>query len=265
LSATSTWHPSRGAGGGAVPALVVPVRPARGRRWALGLVGLCAVACAGWFVTHSRVFELRTLTVTGNTHLSSEEVASIGGMTSKTNVLWLSTADVERRLEGNPWIKEARISRTLPSVLSVAIVERTPVAVLTGSGVLVSSDGFVLGRAASTPALPALEWVGTGEGTPTRLPVDLPSLQVLRALPADLMARVDRIGYDRSGRLTLTLRDGTRVILGDGEAAAEKAAALRALLGWIDRNEARIAYIDLTVPTAPAAMVQAGHGAAQGA
>src|SRR4029453_9177296 len=134
----------------------------------------------------------------------------------------------------------------LPSVLSIAIVERTPAGVLAGSGLLVSSDGVVLGGAGSTPALPALEWAGTGEGDPTRLPVDLPSLQVLRALPGDLVARVDRIGVDRSGRLTLTLREGTRGILGDAEAAAEKVAALRALLGWVDRNEARIAYIDLT-------------------
>jgi cell division protein FtsQ len=203
-------------------------------------------------VTRSRVFELRSLTVTGNAHLTSAQVASIGGVTSRTNILWLSSGALERRLESNPWIKEARISRTLPSFLSIAIVERTPSAVLAGPKLLVSSDGVVLGRADDATALPLIEADARRVGTEVRVPTDLPALRIVRALSADLLPRVARIGFDRSDRFTLTLRDGTRVILGNGEAGADKVAALGALLKWIDRNAIRIAYIDLTVPTAPA-------------
>jgi cell division protein FtsQ len=262
LSATSTWHPSRGGPGRAGRALVIPVRAARGRRWAVGAIGLCVLAAAAWAVTRSRVFELRSLTVTGNVHLSSAQVASIGGVTPRTNVLWLSTAALERRLEGNPWIKEARISRTLPSFLSIAILERTPAAVLARTGALVASDGFVLGHADPTTALPTIEAVGPKAEGPARISADLPSLHVLRALTGDLASRVGRIGYDRSGRLILTLREGTRVIFGDGEAAVPKAAALRAVLRWIDRNDRSVAYIDLTVPTAPAVLPSPEQAAA---
>jgi len=218
------------------------------------------VAAAAWGVTRSRVFELRSLAVTGNAHLSSAQVASIGGVTPRTNVLWLSAGALERRLERNPWIKEARISRTLPSLLTIAIVERTPAAVLAGTELLVSSDGVVLGQAESTTALPLIEFDPPGRGAPVRLPSDLPALEVVRALPRDLLPTVTRIGFDRSGRLTLTLHGGTRVILGDEEAASAKTAALRALLRWIDRTGILVAYIDLTVPTAPAVLPDRGKG-----
>lgn len=252
MSATSTWHPSRGATGRTAGPLVVPVRRGRAGRWAVGAIGLCILAAAAVGVTRSRVFELRSLTVTGNAHLTSAQVASIGGVTSNTNVLWLSSGALERRLESNPWIKEARISRTLPSFLSIAIVERIPAAVLAGPRLLVSSDGVVLERAEATTALPVIEADVRGAGALARIPSDLPALRIVRALPVDLLARVARVGFDRSDRLTLTLREGTRVILGNGEAGDAKAAALRALLRWIDRNDIRVAYINLTVPTAPA-------------
>jgi cell division protein FtsQ len=254
LSATSTWHPSRGATERGAGALVVPAHYGRARRWAVGAVGLCLLAAAAWGVTHSRVFELRSLTVTGNSHLSSAQVASIGGVTSRTNILWLSPGALKLRLEGNPWIKEASISRTLPSLLSIAVVERTPAAVLAGSRLLVSSDGVVLGRADPATTLPLIEAEVPGSGTHALLPADLPALRIARELPPELLSRVARIGFDRSDRLILTLRGGIRVILGNGEAGAAKAAALGALLKWIDRHGIGIAYIDLTVPTAPAVL-----------
>ena len=258
MSATSTWHPSRGATDRTAGPLAVPARRGRVRRWAVGAIGLSLLGAAAWGVTHSRVFELRSLTVTGNEHLSSAQVASIGGVTSRTNVLWLSSGALERRLEGNPWIKEARISRTLPSFLSIAIVERTPAGILAGSRLLVSSDGVVLGQADPETPLPLIEVEARPTGTPAVLPSDLPALRIVRELPAELAPRVAHVGFDRSDRLTLTLRGGIRVILGDGEAGAAKAAALRALLKWIDRSNVRIAYIDLTVPTAPAVLPVTG-------
>jgi cell division protein FtsQ len=212
-------------------------------------------------VTRSRVFELRSLTVTGTSHLTRAQVETIGGLSSGTNVLWLSPSAIERRLEANPWIKEAHISRTLPSALTIAVVERTPAAVVAGADLLVSSDGVVLGPAGSTVTdLPVIEFHPPGKATPALLPYGLPALAMVRALPGELAKRVAWIGFDRSDRLTLTIQGGTRVILGDGEAAPAKAAALQALLRWIDRSGIRVAYIDLTVPTAPALLPKVGKG-----
>ena len=219
----------------------------------MSLIGLSLVGAATWGVTHSRIFELRSLSVTGNLRLSSADVAALGGLDSRTNVLWLSTGALERRLEADPWVRDARISRTLPSFISIAIVERTPAAILAGSRILVSSDGIMLGQADDTTRLPVIgveaQPKGGGGG---RLPSELPALRVVRSLPPSLASSVVRIGADDSGSLILKLRDGTRVVLGDADRVEAKAAALEALLRWIDRTGVRVAYIDVTVPTAPA-------------
>jgi cell division protein FtsQ len=224
----------------------------------MSLLGLSLVAVATWGVTHSRIFDLRSLRVTGNVRLSSADVAALGGLDSRTNVLWLSSGALERRLEADPWIRDARISRTLPSFLSIAIVERTPAAVLAGSRVLVSSDGMILGQAGEAFGLPVIGEEVQPKAGSGRLPSELPALRVVRSLPTSLVPSVARIGADGSGRLTLNLRDGTRVVLGDADGAEAKAAALEALLRWIERTGVRAASIDVTVPTAPALLPARG-------
>jgi cell division protein FtsQ len=233
----------------------ITVSPRRGSRarWLQSVLGLALIGTAAWSVTHSRIFDLRSLRVSGNVHLSSAQVATIGGLGSRTNVLWLSTGGLERRLESNPWIRDARISRTLPSGISIVVVERKPAAILAGSGLVVSGDGVILGPGGEEANLPAIGG-GIGRIGPdtSRLPFDLPSLQMVRSLPPALAPLVARIGSDPSRGLILTLQGGTPVFLGDADRAPAKTTALLAMLRWIDRYAVRPAYIDLTVPTAPA-------------
>jgi cell division septal protein FtsQ len=252
VSATSIWHPARWRRPPARPAVAVPVRPRRGRRWVGTVIGLGLVAGATWGVTHSSIFGLRTLRVTGNVRLSQSDVAAIAGLDGRTNVLWLSTNTVERRLEASAWIQHARISRTLPSVVTVSITERTAAAVLDGSGLLVSSDGGVLGPAPAHASLPLIDGRLQGRGMTARLPVDLPALVVLRSISPDLVALIGRVGIDRGGALILSMRDGTRVVFGTPDEAAAKGSALQALLRWTERKGVDTKYIDVTVPTAPA-------------
>jgi cell division protein FtsQ len=252
LSATSIWHPSKGGSRPSDRALSVAVVARPWRRWLSAVVGLSPVGGAGWGVTHSRIFDLRSLSVSGNVHLTSSEVASIGDLRSRTNILWLSTGALKRRLERNPWIRDVRISRVLPSAVSIAIVERTPVAILARSRLLVSSDGVVLGPADTRFRLPLIEGdAGGGDGA-ARISPQNPALQIARALPESLVLRVASVGPDRSGGLVLTLSDGTVVLLGDAADAQAKAAALLSLLRWIERAGVRVGHIDVSVPTAPA-------------
>jgi cell division protein FtsQ len=220
----------------------------------MSLAGLVLLAGAAWGVTRSRIFDLRSLQVSGAVHLTSADVARVGGLTPRTNVLWLSTGSLERRLESNPWIRDARISRTLPGTLSIVILERTPAAILAGSHVLISSEGVVLGPAGPGTHLPRMSSDAAGGPPPdaTRLPAGLPSLEVIRSLPTSLGTRVALVDLDPRRGLTLNLRDGVKVFLGGADRAQAKSMALLAMLRWIERNGVRPRYIDLTVPTAPA-------------
>jgi cell division protein FtsQ len=263
LSASSTWHPSRGPRG-AGPELNIPARAGRFRRLAVTVVGLSLIGSAAWGVTHSTIFALGSLKVSGNVHVSSADVARIAGLDSRTNVLWLSTGAVAGRLKSDPWIRDVRISRTLPSMLSITVVERTPVAILAGSRLLVSSEGVTLGPADAMTQLPIIEGPA-GEVGSARLPWNLPGLRVAASLPKDLAAKLLRIGASPSGDLALTFRDGTKVVFGTAEQVQAKAAALKALLRWMGRTGVRPAYLDVSVPMAPALRPAQGNATGAGA
>jgi cell division protein FtsQ len=215
-------------------------------RW-VGLVcGLTMLAGAGWWVTNSTVFDVRSVEVTGNHHLSANEVAHVAAVGEGTNVLWLSAGTIERRLEADPWVLRATVSRTLPSTVTIQIEERTAVAV-TGSSrpKLVAGDGVILGPAPRGSRLPV---VG---GARSSL-AGSPELAVAATLPRRMRAIVASIGTDSGGELVLTLRDGVQVRYGDATQAPQKADALQAVLGWAVRNAMHPQYIDVRAPSMPA-------------
>jgi cell division protein FtsQ len=227
----------------------VPTRLASAR-WPVAVTGLVVVGAATWWVTNSSIFDLRELRVEGNVHLTKAQVARVGHLTHKTNVLWTLPGTIERTLETHPWIKEAHVSRTLPSALTVTITERRAVATLPGSGSVLAPDGQVLGKKGAHKRLPVIEPESSGHSTATGTQSG-EALAVARAMPTQLRQLVDQITVGRGGLIALHLRDGTRVNYGDGSRAREKAAVLKAVLSWAERNGTAPSIIDVSVPGAP--------------
>ena len=252
MSAISTSHPSSGAATlrADFPALVLPVR--RGlARWAVLSVGLGVVLAAGWWVTNSPAFDMRSLKVEGNVHVTTAEVASLSGLTATSNVLWLHADEVERRVEADPWVLDARVSRDLPSGIFVTVEERTPVAVTAGrEPMLVAGDGMVLGPADDTVRLPVIET--NGRFSPGQRVPDSDELAVVRSLPPELLPMAAKVRGGDGGSLALALRDGVEVAYGDATAAEAKSEALRAVLSWAARHGIHPVSVDVRAPTAPA-------------
>jgi cell division protein FtsQ len=213
-------------------------------------IGAAVVLGAGWWVSHSPAFDLRSILVRGNAHLTAAQVRNLSGLNSDTNVLWLRTGLVERRLEANPWVFRAEVARRLPSGITITVEERAPVAVTRGRhGMLLAGDGMVLGPAASDVNLPVVK--ATGSLLPGDRVASSGALIVVRAIPPELLPMVARVGPGSEGSLVVALRDGVAVVYGDATRAQEKSAALRAVLSWAIRHGVRLASVDVRAPTAP--------------
>jgi cell division protein FtsQ len=253
LSATSTLQRSSPAAAPVAGSEGSDVaRSARGRIRGAAIVVLAAIAVGGvaWWVTNSPLFDMRTLEVTGARHLSMADVARLGGLGRETNVLWLSPGRIAHRIEANPWVESVHVSRILPSTLVLRVRERAPIAVVAGRGLLVASDGTVLGRAGGSPGLPQLA-VGRPIHAGSRLPGSLPSLVVVRSLSPALRGDVDRIILGRLG-LTLVMRDGVRAVFGDATQPRLKELILQALLAWAAARNVKAVSVDLRTPWSPA-------------
>jgi cell division protein FtsQ len=205
------------------------------------------------WVTNSPLFDMRRLVVTGASHVSAADVARLGRLGPSTNVLWLSTEMVARRIEADPWVQSVTVSRQLPSTLSVIVTERAPVAALSGSPLLVSGDGTILALPGTGTDLPKIVVPVDGLSPGSRIAAAAtPALLVARTLPAGLIGLVRTIGSDPTTGLTLELRGGIRAFYGDASEAAAKAAAVQAVLAWAQAHGVRAATVDVRAPGAPA-------------
>jgi len=227
---------------------------------ALTLAGVLAVvlcACAVWG-THSPVFRLRSVSVIGRHRLSAAQVEQLAGLSGDTNVFWANAGALALRLERNPWIASAQISRSLPSSLRITIRERTPVAVVPGRPPqVVAADGVVLEPATAKAAasLPLIVQGGRAVGpqsggatSRTKL-----ALGAVAVLSPGVRAQVESVSVarDASAGVVLKLRDGTLVRFGDDTKAGEKARVLRAMLAWAKHHGVQAAVIDVESPTSP--------------
>lgn len=245
---TSTWLRAE---------LARPAARAKGGlRLGVGAAGLVVLAALTLAFVNSPVFHAREIRVRGEAHLSSVEVVRLSGLTPETNVLWLDTGEVERRLESSPWIREATVERSLPGEVRIAIVERRPVAVTAqGSALrLVAGDGTILGTVDRDPGLPLIVMGPlTTDGV-----VELAApAGALAPMDAGLLAQVEKVTVSPGGSLQLELANGAVVLYGAPTEAARKALALRAVLRWAGAQISPLAVVDLRSPSAPTARLGA--------
>ncbi len=224
---------------------------------ALSIIGLVVVAGAALAVSRSSLFALQHVRVTGTRHLSVGRVEQLAGLTRSSNVIWMSTASIRRRLAEDPWVASVRVSRTLPSSLSISIRERSAVAVAArpgGPDMLIAADGTVLGLAIPGDRLPLVQLPGSLTlKSGSRVPATSPALRAAAAFPPAAAGRIASVTLGREG-IELHTRDGIRVVYGDASAAAAKGEAIEAVLVWLEQHHIQPLYIDVSAPTAPAVM-----------
>jgi cell division protein FtsQ len=245
------------------------MRPADGkrlrilRRWTLAGIATVLVAMLAVAATYTPVFAAKDIRVRGSAGISRAEVLSLGRVDDRSNVFHLDTDAVERHLESDPRVLDARVTTSLPDTLSIEIVPRTPVAVM-GTGVvgthmvLVGADGVVIGPAGLGIDLPALR---NGEGGPVHPEVLETAAATAGALGPALRRTVEAVVVASDGALKVRLAAGFSASFGDASELETKAASLSALLTWVEERGVTVISADLSVPGSPTAQLERGAAA----
>jgi cell division protein FtsQ len=256
---SSPWAPL---GDGVEPAppdgSAAPLRPVRTRRL-LALVAAAALIVAAGLVaaTYTPLFAADAIRVRGAHHLTKAEILRASGLERGVNVFHLDADAIEARIEREPWVAEATLTKELPGTLVVTIRERVPVAVVNDGSVerLVADDGGLLGIGAPSnlPRIVADEGATTTDAAAVRSAAD-----VVAAMRPDVRRQVAFVRLLRGGDVALELRSGITVVYGSPDDATSKAQALTAMLRYAERTGERYTSIDVSVPTAPAGTLVGG-------
>jgi cell division protein FtsQ len=223
----------------------------------LGAVVAAALLGAGLVaLTHTRVFHVRAIEVDGNVRLHRPEIVRLSGLNERTNVIWFDEAAVRARLEQDPWIARADVSRSLSGTVQLHITERVPVAVVQRGTerTLVAGDGTILTADVGKNRLPRIVTPPSWLGVPTGFDVQ-GAARALASLAPDIRARVRRVAATPASALVLVLTGGMRISLGSPISLAAKSAAVDDVLSWAASTGERIRAIDVVAPSAPAVLL----------
>lgn len=216
------------------------------------------------WLTRSDRFAVTELDLRGAERLDATHVRTLIGLPegatgADANIFRLGLADAERRLEEDPWIASARVSRQLPNKLIVELTEERPAALVELGGLyLTTDDGRVFKRAAIERgeglSLPIITGVPRGaylhhpEVAREAVRTCLEALRVYRQDP-DRPA-VSEVHFDARRGISFHSYDGAMAIrVGDGD-ADQLGQRLRtfdtawAALSDDERRGARVVYVD---------------------
>ena len=217
---------------------------------------LCTVALG---LSYTSLFSAKVISVTGQGHLDRVQVLRIAGLGSGTNLLHADLASAERRLEQDPWVADATVTRRLPGTLTIVVRERIPVAIAQGgpkASAYVSVEGTSMGDA---PAGASLPMIISSDGAAAPQAEDLiTGAAVAAAMPRALRALTATIAVDPNGEITVVTRGGVVVTYGEATQLEAKGQSLKAVLGWAEREAEPITSVDVTVPGAPTAALPGG-------
>lgn len=235
----------------------VEVQRAAGRRrlrLVLALLSAICVLASLIAIVYSPILDLDRVRWVGTSHLNVRAAQARAGLTLHTPLLRIDLNRVVAEVETEPWVQRAYVQRHLPGTVSIRVLERTPVAVVAGKGVVAMVDGD--GRVLSRGTQAGLVSISSDVAVPTagqKVSASIAAPATLLAtLPDANVAQVREIRVAAGGEAEATVTAGNhevKVLLGDPSAPQDKARALATMLQRVDF--AGVTVLDLRAPRVP--------------
>lgn len=197
--------------------------------WLIGGLVVLLAGALSWIALQTSILGVDLIRVTGVSILSPDDVRAAAAVRSGTPLARVDTGEVARRVSGLPPVATVDVGRSWPNTLTIAVVERTGVAVapLDEKFVVLDAHGVVFLTADDRPAhLPLIRVAEPGPQDPETVA----ALRVLADLSPQLRDQLVQIVADAPARIRLELRKGRVVIWGDATQGELKARVATALL-----------------------------------
>lgn len=219
--------------------------------WRYLVVALVVVLLAGfgiWAAYFSSWLSVKGVDITGvsgGTTLTTGQVRRVAGVPTGGPLLQADLDSVRRRVAALAAVKSVDVSREWPSKVRIAIVERTPVAVIEIGSELHALDasGVVFSSYQNPPK--GLPKVFTPTGTSAAALKQ--AAEVVTALPPAVASRVDHVEVQSIDEISLKLASGQTVRWGSASDSDTKGEVLAALL----KARPDVKTYDVSVPGQP--------------
>lgn len=197
--------------------------------FALAIAGI--MAAAAWTLFGSRLLAVRSVTVTGTRLVPRSEVLAVAGVQPGTPLILLNTGQIAARVDTIRQVRSARVSRSWPDRVVIAVRERTPAVAVAAPGGgynLLDVSGVAVRWTAVRPQDLPLYVPPAAGVSPHGDPDVAAAVAVFGNLPPQLRRSVYSVSAPSPDQVTLRLRGGpwgnrgaTVLWGGPGEVAAK--------------------------------------------
>lgn len=110
------------------------------------LLLLAVIIIASTYALKSDFFTIEHLNISGNMHLSSEEITNVSKINIGDNILKLSKSSTEEDINSLSYIKNVEFKRKFPKTINILVEERTPILQIKSlsSYLIIDMEGFIL-------------------------------------------------------------------------------------------------------------------------
>jgi cell division protein FtsQ len=236
------------------------------RNKAIILLLVAAITAEGMYIASgSKYFNVREIKVSGNRRIASAKLIKLSGITKKDNIFAIDSVLAAKRICGNPWIKEAVVSRALPLSIKINVVERQPFVLWLGGGVyyLLDTEGAAImaGPAPPFPGMPLIKDAPPETRPETGEKIQGAALKnalaVVAALDKDIKADIGWVSAPTIDGLSIKLNSGPVIMYGKAEMNKQKNYAIKVIQTEGVNEEKAWQYIDVRVPSNPVAKAAA--------
>ncbi len=210
----------------------------------------------------SSFFNIRTIEVIGNSRIPRAKIIKLSEISGKTGFFRFSDTAVERDIAREPWIAKVDVDKTWFFNARISVVERTPVAVLFAAPDynLLDKDGVVLETARQNkfgplPLItdsPVRSSKKRGETIENKSVKNV--LDCLKGLEKRIIDEAGSFSAPTIDGLTINLKSGLVIMYGKAELTQQKNYAIDVILEEARKEGKQWKYIDVRVPSNPAAM-----------
>lgn len=228
---------------------VAQARRARLRRRLVALAVVVALVVAAGAVTRSALLDVDEVLVSGTQQADAADIAAASGIAPGTPLVGLDLDQALARVRAEPWVLDATIDRTWSGTVSLAIVERRPVATINageGGWLLVDGERRIVAASTDAPALPIVDGVGVAAVGDVLAPEAQAALDVAGALTPSLRTRVAVVNGADPDEVQLTLQPSGTVRFGPATRIDERIRSLQTVFAEVDL--VCLQTIDLRVP-----------------
>ncbi|MCL1982705.1 MAG: FtsQ-type POTRA domain-containing protein [Clostridiales bacterium] len=133
-------------------------RKRRKKHYLLRLIAIIAAGVGLYCLLSSSIFDVQGITVESNSYYTKEQIISKADAKAGDNIFGVKTKKIKEALLKDPYIKNARVKRTLPGTVVIIVEERSESAAVpfAGAFIILDGDGLVLRKTDVEPKLPLI-------------------------------------------------------------------------------------------------------------